>query len=151
MLLLWAGLKSLATSQARSARGCGAHARARVAHARGRHDAQTPIHVPLLDLTAYAGYTFVLVSAECAVGLVSRAGYYALLLWGGLCTAVFLVKTMKRILYAETRSHYGVDPQRHNYLLLALALLQLPFAFALGYLPDYRGAASPAASAAAKE
>ena len=111
--------------------------------ARGR--AQAPLHVPLLDLTAYAGYTFVMVSAECAVGLVSHSAYYALLLWGGLCTAVFLVKTMKRILYAEARSNYGVDPQRHNYLLLALALLQLPFAFFLGYLPD-RGsiAAAPA-------
>jgi hypothetical protein len=99
--------------------------------------------VPLLDLTAYAGYTFVLVSAECAVGLASRAGYYALLLWGGLCTAVFLVKTMKRILYAEARQ-YGSDPHRHNYLLLALALLQLPFAFFLGYLPDRgSGALSP--------
>ena len=97
---------------------------------------QSQIHVPLLDLMAYTGYTFVIVSAECAVGLVSRAGYYALLLWGGFCSSMFLVKTMKRILYAEARSHYGADPQRHNYLLLALALLQLPFAFALGYLPD---------------
>ncbi len=103
--------------------------------------------MPLLDLTAYTGYTFVLVSAECAVGLASRTGYYVLLLWGGLCTAVFLVKTMKRILYAEAR-HYGGDSQRHNYLLLALAMLQLPFAFALGYLPA-RGLGVPPAVASA--
>ena len=85
---------------------------------------------------AYTGYTFVIVSAECAVGLVSRAGYYALLLWGGFCTSMFLVKTMKRILYSEARSQYGADPQRHNYLLLALAVLQLPFQYALSYLPE---------------
>ena len=103
---------------------------------------QSQIHVPLLDLMAYTGYTFVIVSAECAVGLVSRAAYYTLLLWGGFSTSMFLVKTMKRILYAEARSHYGTDPQRHNYLLLALALLQLPFQFMLGYFPD-RGLASP--------
>jgi hypothetical protein len=103
---------------------------------------QAPLHVPMLDLTAYAGYTFVLVSAECAVGLASRTGYYVLLLWGGLCTAVFLVKTMKRILYAEARQ-YGTDAHRHNYLLLGLALLQLPFAFVLGYLPDRGSAAVP--------
>lgn len=98
--------------------------------------------MPLLDLAAYAGYTFVFVTVECAVGLVSRAGYYALLLWGGLCTAVFLVKTMKRILFSEAR-HYGVDSHRHNYLLLGLALVQLPFAFFLGYLPDRGTAALP--------
>lgn len=97
---------------------------------------QSQIHVPLLDLLAYTGYTFVFVSAECAVGLVSRAGYYALLLWGGFCTSMFLVKTMKRILYSEARSQYGADPQRRNYLLLALALLQLPFQFFLSYLPE---------------
>ena len=92
--------------------------------------------MPVLDLMAYTGYTFVIVSAECAVGLFSRAGYYALLLWGGFCTSMFLVKTMKRILYSEARSHYGADPQRRNYLLLALAVLQLPFQYALSYRPD---------------
>ena len=145
VVLLWAGLKSLATSQVRCFAGpsvlLGHRALSRAACA---PSPQAPLHVPLLDLTAYAGYTFVIVSAECAVGLASRSGYYALLLWGGLCTAVFLVKTMKRILYAEARSQYGMDPQRHNYLLLALALLQLPFAFFLGYLPD-RGLAAPPA------
>ena len=133
-MLLWAGLKSLASSQVRAS----AIRESRAA----LNFAQSQIHVPLLDLMAYTGYTFVIVSAECAVGLVSRAAYYTLLLWGGFSTSMFLVKTMKRILYAEARSHYGADPQRHNYLLLALALLQLPFQFMLGYFPD-RGLASP--------
>ena len=109
-LLLWAGLKSLTTSQA-------------------------PLHVPMLDLASYAGYTFVAVSVQCAVGLFSRRGYYILLCWGGLCTAAFLVKTMKRILFSESR-HYGSSSPRHNYLLLALALSQLPFLFWLGMLPS---------------
>jgi hypothetical protein len=150
VLLLWAGLKSLATSQVSQPHACLPALCCvlfpRPPHGTGTVFAQAPLHVPLLDLTAYTGYTFVLVSAECAVGLASRTGYYVLLLWGGLCTAVFLVKTMKRILYAEAR-HYGGDSQRHNYLLLGLAMLQLPFAFALGYLPDRGLAPLPVAAA----
>ena len=107
-LLLWAGLKSALGAQSASA--------------------------PLLDLVAYSGYTFVAVSTQCAAGLFSRMGYYSLLLWGGLCTAVFMVKTMKRVVYTEARA-YGGDAQRRNTLLLCLALLQLPFAFWLGHLP----------------
>ena len=78
--------------------------------------------MPALDLAAYAGYTFVHVSLECAVGLFSRRGYYALLVWGVLCTAVFLVKSMKRILYSETR-HYGQQSMESNYMLLGLGTL----------------------------
>jgi len=110
LALLWAGLRSLASAAA-------------------------PLHVPLLDLAAYTGYTFVSVAVQCALGLVGHRVYYAGLLWGGLASAVVLVKTMKRVLYAEARSHYGVDPARHNLLLLALALAQLPFAALLGYRP----------------
>jgi len=71
-LLLWAGLRSLTSSHA-------------------------PLHVPMLDLASYAGYTFVSVSVQCVVGLFSRRGYYFMLLWGSLATAIFLVKTLKRI------------------------------------------------------
>lgn len=109
-LLLWVGLKSLATAQA-------------------------AVHVPLLDLLAYAGYAFVPIALQCALALFSRRAYYAALLWGGLCTAVVMVKTMKRIVYAEARQ-YSADSHRRNYLLLGIALLQLPFAYWLGHFPS---------------
>ena len=95
----------------------------------------------MLDLVSYSGYTFVAVSVECIAGLFSRRAYYALLCWGGLCTATFMVKTMKRILFAEAR-HYGTHSQRHNYALLALALSQLPFLAWLGRLPASRAPVS---------
>lgn len=107
-LLLWAGLRSALGSQSSSA--------------------------PFWDLVAYSGYTFTAVGLQCILGLFSRVGYYTLLLWGGLCTAVFMVKTMKRVVYTEARA-YGGDAQRRNTLLLGLALLQLPFSFWLGHLP----------------
>ncbi|CAM8887306.1 unnamed protein product [Rhodiola kirilowii] len=42
---------------------------------------------------------------------------------------IFLVKTMKRVLFAEVRTY---DSSRHNYLLLFIALAQFPFFVWLG-------------------
>jgi len=94
---------------------------------------QVAINVPWMDLVAYGGYPFVFVSLELFAGLMSRYAYYGMLLWGSLCMAVFLVKTMKRILFAEAR-HYSAD-MRHNYLLLTMAVAQLPISWWLGVLP----------------
>eukprot|EP00798_Chlamydomonas_sp_ICE-L_P015556 gene15554-21650_t len=66
-----------------------------------------------------------------AVGWTASAkswAYYGALLYGGLCMAVFLVRTIKRIMFAEARN-YGRDLTATNYLLLSLALFQFPFAF----------------------
>ena len=48
-----------------------------------------------------------------------------------LAGAVFMVKTTKRIIFSEARSH-GFDGNRHNYVLLMLAGLQFPLHFWLG-------------------
>eukprot|EP00775_Hariotina_reticulata_P005880 gene5880-6121_t len=61
-------------------------------------------------------------------------GYYALGAYGSLCMAVFMVKTMKRVIFQETRT-YGADMRMANYLLLAFAAFQFPFAFWLAYRP----------------
>jgi hypothetical protein len=42
-----------------------------------------------------------------------------------------MVKTTKRIIFSEARSH-GFDGNRHNYVLLVLAGLQFPLHFWLG-------------------
>lgn len=89
--------------------------------------AHVPLSVPMLDLVAYAGYPFVLLAANTMLGfMLGGLGYYALLVYCAVASAVFVVKTFKRILFSESR-HYGMDSSKHNYVLLALALCQLPF------------------------
>ncbi|KAF6149153.1 hypothetical protein GIB67_026009 [Kingdonia uniflora] len=84
---------------------------------------------PLLDLAAYAGYAFTGMCVAVLGRIVWSYSYYFLLPWTGLCMGMFLVKTMKRVLFAEVR---GNDSSRHHYLLLLMALLQFPFFFYLG-------------------
>ncbi|CAI5534476.1 unnamed protein product [Closterium sp. Naga37s-1] len=60
---------------------------------------------PLLDLVAYAGYMFVGISLTSLSWVVWRMAYFPVLIWTSLCMAMFLVKTMKRVMFAETR-HY---------------------------------------------
>ncbi|CAH2034636.1 unnamed protein product, partial [Thlaspi arvense] len=84
---------------------------------------------PLLDIVAYGGYAF---AGLCLAGFAKIMwgySYYALMPWTCLCTGVFLVKTMKRVLFAEVRSY---DSSKHHYLLLFLALVQFPLLIWLG-------------------
>ncbi|CAN1345206.1 Protein YIF1B [Linum perenne] len=83
---------------------------------------------PVLDVVAYAGYTF---TGMC-IAMMGRivlhyASYYLIIIWTCLCMAVFLVKTMKRTLFAEVRCFDGSS--RHHYLLLGVALTQFPLIF----------------------
>ena len=61
----------------------------------------------LLELAAYAGYPFV---AACIVLLahigLGRIGYHAVWAYGSLCMAVFLTRTMKRVIFLES-THYS--------------------------------------------
>lgn len=84
---------------------------------------------PLLDIVAYAGYTFTGLSLAVMGNFVSGYAYYLLLLWACLCMGTFLVKTMKRVLFAEARSY---DSSRHHYLLLFIAAAQFPLLIWLG-------------------
>ncbi|KAH0874146.1 hypothetical protein HID58_071508 [Brassica napus] len=84
---------------------------------------------PLLDIVAYAGYTFTGLCLAVLGKIIWGYSYYALLPWTCLCSGVFLVKTMKRVLYAEARSS---DSSRHHYLLIFVALAQFPLLIWLG-------------------
>ncbi|KAG9150294.1 hypothetical protein Leryth_017604 [Lithospermum erythrorhizon] len=84
---------------------------------------------PFLDIVAYAGYTCALLSLAVLGKIISRYSYYFMLPWTCLCMRVFLVKTMKRVLFAEVRKY---DSSQHNYLLLFIALAQLPLFIWLG-------------------
>ncbi|KAJ8428609.1 hypothetical protein Cgig2_026154 [Carnegiea gigantea] len=84
---------------------------------------------PLLDVVAYAGYAFTGISLAVLGKLLWKHSYYILLPWTCLCMGVFLVKTMKRVLYAEVRSY---DSSKHHVLLLLIALAQFPFFIWLG-------------------
>ncbi|KAL6191455.1 hypothetical protein ACLB2K_037845 [Fragaria x ananassa] len=78
---------------------------------------------PLLDLVAYAGYTFTGLCLAVLGRIMWNYSYYFLMLWTCVCMGVFLVKTMKRVLFAEVRSY---DSSKHHYLLLFIALAQFP-------------------------
>lgn len=84
---------------------------------------------PFLDVVAYAGYAFTGISLAVLGKLIWAPAYYILLPWTCLCMGVFLVKTMKRVLYAEVRSY---DSSKHHILLLLIALAQFPFFIWLG-------------------
>ncbi|XP_022761645.1 protein YIF1B-A-like isoform X3 [Durio zibethinus] len=56
---------------------------------------------PLLDILAYAGYTFTGMCLAVLGKIIWRYSYYFLMPWTCLCMGVFLVKTMKRVLFAE--------------------------------------------------
>ncbi|KAH7835797.1 hypothetical protein Vadar_029925 [Vaccinium darrowii] len=84
---------------------------------------------PLLDLVAYAGYAFTGLCLAVLGKIVWSYSYYFLMPWTCLCMGIFLVKTMKRVLFAEVRSY---DSSRHHYLLLFIALAQVPFFIWLG-------------------
>ncbi|KAJ4896192.1 Integral membrane HRF1 family protein [Raphanus sativus] len=84
---------------------------------------------PLLDIVAYAGYAFAGLCLAVLGKIIWGYSYYVLIPWTCLCTGVFLVKTMKRVLFAEARSY---DSSRHHYLLIFVALAQFPLLIWLG-------------------
>ncbi|KMT15773.1 hypothetical protein BVRB_3g057480 [Beta vulgaris subsp. vulgaris] len=84
---------------------------------------------PLLDIVAYGGYAFTGLSLAVLGRIFWSYSYYFLMPWTCLSTGIFMVKTMKRVLFAEVRSY---DSSRHHYLLLFIALAQFPLFIWLG-------------------
>ncbi|KAK1586631.1 hypothetical protein Q3G72_004440 [Acer saccharum] len=84
---------------------------------------------PLLDIVAYAGYTFTGTCLAVLGSIVFSYSYYFVILWTCMCMGIFLVKTMKRVLFSEMRTH---DSSRHHYLLIFIAFAQLPLSLWLG-------------------
>ncbi|CAH1431832.1 unnamed protein product [Lactuca virosa] len=84
---------------------------------------------PLLDIVAYAGYAFAGLCLAVFGRIIMSYSYYFLMPWTCLCMGIFLVKTMKRVLFSEVRSF---DSSRHHYLLLFIALAQFPLFVWLG-------------------
>nr|DAD32820.1 TPA_asm: hypothetical protein HUJ06_011671 [Nelumbo nucifera] len=56
---------------------------------------------PLLDMVAYGGYAFTGVCVNILGRIIWSFSYYFLMTWTALSMGVFLVKTMKRVLFAE--------------------------------------------------
>eukprot|EP00252_Welwitschia_mirabilis_P024141 TRINITY_DN7049_c0_g1_i1.p1 TRINITY_DN7049_c0_g1~~TRINITY_DN7049_c0_g1_i1.p1 ORF type:complete len:146 (+),score=23.04 TRINITY_DN7049_c0_g1_i1:599-1036(+) len=88
---------------------------------------------PILDIVAYGGYAFVGIALSVVARIAWSYAYYVVMPWTCLCMAIFLVKTMKRILFAEVRS-YSRDSSKHHYFLLFMAIAQLPLFLWLGYI-----------------
>ncbi|KAJ7557478.1 hypothetical protein O6H91_05G128100 [Diphasiastrum complanatum] len=87
---------------------------------------------PILDVVSYSGYSFVGICMSVLARMIWSYSFYIVMPWTSLCMAVFLVKTLKRMLYAESRS-YDRDSSRHHYILLFIAVAQFPLFFWLGY------------------
>ncbi|KAI8463259.1 MAG: YIF1-domain-containing protein [Monoraphidium minutum] len=91
--------------------------------------------VPWSELLAYTGYPFAAVCLSVvAQQLGGRMAYYAVWGYGCTCMGVFMVRTMKRVIFQEARQ-YGHDMKMTNYLLLALAGFQFPWAWWLALAP----------------
>ena len=76
---------------------------------------------PLLDTVAYSGYTFTGMCLAVVGRITLNYACHLIILWTCMCMGIFLVKTMKRTLYAEARSYHS---SRHHYLLLGIAFAQ---------------------------
>ncbi|WMV36363.1 hypothetical protein MTR67_029748, partial [Solanum verrucosum] len=87
--------------------------------------------VPLLDIVAYSGYIFVNASIILLCRIIWDYAFYFVTIFECFCMAVFLIKTMKRILIGEVRS-FEKHSTKRNYLLLLMALSQIPLLFWLG-------------------
>lgn len=88
---------------------------------------------PILDIVAYGGYTFAGLSVAILTKLVWNYSYYFILSWLCFCMGVFLVNTMKRVLFAEMRV-YSNHSNRHHYIFIFIAIAQFPLFFWLGHL-----------------
>lgn len=84
---------------------------------------------PYCDIVAYAGYAFVGISIGILFKTLWSISYYVAMPWTCLCMGIFLLKTMKRVLYADVRSY---DSRKHHYLLIIIVLAQFPLFFWLG-------------------
>ena len=85
--------------------------------------------VSLLELGSYAGYSFVYGCCILLARLASPTLGHVLWAYSGFAYALFLVRTVKSIVRADQKYHYG-GAARQNYLLLGLALFEFVL---LGY------------------
>ncbi|XP_050213448.1 uncharacterized protein LOC126664882 isoform X2 [Mercurialis annua] len=90
-------------------------------------------YVPLLDVVAYSGYTFATGSVVVLARFACRYCFYTVTIWECFCMGMFFVKILKRILIAEMRSFEKHSSKRH-YILLLVAIAQMPLLFWLGYV-----------------
>ena len=100
--------------------------------------ASVKVSAPWLDVAAYTGYAFVLVTvslfARALFPNLSHTARAVQTLWASACSAVFIVKTVKRVIFSEARQHArGFESVgTSNYALLALAFAQVPMHWGLG-------------------
>ncbi|VAH24109.1 unnamed protein product [Triticum turgidum subsp. durum] len=87
--------------------------------------------VPLLDLVAYSGYLFAGLSLAIVARLLWAYSYYVMMPWMSLCMGIFLVRTMKRVIFTEMRGSERHSTRQH-YFLLFMAIVQFPLFFWLG-------------------
>ena len=89
-----------------------------------------PSAVPYLEIVAYAGYPFVHASIGILVRLMGIWPYRAWWAYGSLATAVFMVRTMKRIIFHESRQYSAsllvAQAFIHKFIYLGTGFKRMP-------------------------
>jgi|TARA_B100001142_G_scaffold325934_2_gene380468 hypothetical protein len=85
------------------------------------------VSAPILDVAAYVGYTFTYGSMTLMSKMFNKTYvFWFFLIWSALCNAVFMAKTLKRIIFSEARHSGYSQSMSQNYVLLAVVVAQ-PF------------------------
>ena len=93
----------------------------------------SPTPVAFSDLLAYCAYKYVGVIVNVIVGLLfGWYAYYLALFVNSAFAAIFVVKTLKRVIVPDTIQSLQHD-RRRDYFLIVIGLMQLPTALFLGY------------------
>ncbi|OUS42148.1 YIF1-domain-containing protein [Ostreococcus tauri] len=88
------------------------------------------VSAPMLDIAAYVGYSFVYGSVTLMSKFSSGSLIYWLFLsWSAVCNAVFMAKTLKKIIFSESRHGGYSHSMSHNYVLLCVVIVQFPIHF----------------------
>ncbi|KAF7020009.1 hypothetical protein CFC21_033132 [Triticum aestivum] len=82
-------------------------------------------------LIGWAGYLFAGLSLAIVARLLWSYSYYVMMPWMSMCMGIFLVRTMKRVIFTEMRGSERHSTRQH-YFLLFMAIVQFPLFFWLG-------------------
>jgi len=92
--------------------------------------------VPVLDVVSYCGYKYVGIVLTLLGGFIfGHLAYYIIMATTCLFTAIFMVKTLKSSFPEAPTSGFGDNsvPNKRNYFLLSIGVLQLPLGYYLSY------------------
>eukprot|EP01025_Chloroclados_australasicus_P015071 TRINITY_DN1715_c1_g1_i2.p2 TRINITY_DN1715_c1_g1~~TRINITY_DN1715_c1_g1_i2.p2 ORF type:complete len:318 (+),score=41.03 TRINITY_DN1715_c1_g1_i2:222-1175(+) len=90
-----------------------------------------PQGVPTLEIVALSGYPFLMISLTVmAQWIGGKIAWWGVGVYGAICMGTFLLRSVKRIIYSEIGTSYGiVDATKYNVPLFGLMAFQFLFLF----------------------